>query len=688
MRPDVLFPLFADVSTLKGVGAAVATALERLNIVRVIDLAFHLPVALLNRQVVKNLNGSRVGDMVIMPIRVIDYDQPRTPKSPMKVNAVDMDGWPISLSYFSNPANYVQKMLPTDQERVVSGILEQFNGGWQIVHPDYVLPVDKQADIPLEEPIYPLTEGISNKRMRTLVGLALERMVDLPEWIDTSLLEREHWPTWLEALRAVHYVTASDHGLEAAKTRLGYDELFSNQVALAVLRTRARTRKARPLGNNGERAVNIKLPFDLTQGQLNAVDDIVSDMATAEPMLRLLQGDVGSGKTVVALLAAARAATHTVQTAILAPTEILARQHLATFDKIGNLRVALLTGRDKGKAREKILTELAAGDIDVMIGTHALFTEDVLFHDLGLIIVDEQHRFGVHQRLLLSNKAKQPPHMLVMSATPIPRTLTLTVYGELDVSQLNERPPGRQAIDTRVVSLDRLDDVYNGLARALKQGGRAYWVCPLVEISEKIDLAAAEERAADLEQYFPAQVGRIHGRMKGAEKDAAMRAFANGEKRILVSTTVIEVGVDVPEANLMIIEQAERFGLAQLHQLRGRVGRGEVKSVCLLLRGSKLGEVARARLTILRETDDGFRIAEEDLRLRGAGELLGTRQSGLPTFKLVDPETSGEMMLMARDDARLLLHSDVDLSTERGQAARVALYLFERDTAAGLLRSG
>ncbi len=688
MRPDVLFPLFADVTTLKGVGAAVATALERLDVVRVIDLAFHLPVALLNRQAIKNLSGARIGELVIMPVRVVDYELPRTPKSPMKVNAIDIDGWPISLSYFSNPSNYVQKLLPMDRERLISGTLEQFNGGWQIVHPDYVLPVDKLADIPLQEPVYPLTEGIANKRMRALVGQAVERASVLPEWIDKTLLEREGWPEWYEALKAVHFIAPSACGLDAAKTRLGYDELFANQVALAVLRTRARTRKSRPLGADGARSVNIKLPFALTGAQEIAVSDILADMANSKPMLRLLQGDVGSGKTVVALLAAARAATHTVQTAILAPTEILARQHLSTFEKIGGQRVALLTGRDKGKAREKILLDLAVGNIDVMIGTHALFTDDVLFHDLGLIVVDEQHRFGVHQRLLLSSKAKLPPHMLVMSATPIPRTLTLTVYGELDVSQLNERPPGRQAIDTRVISLDRLEDVYDGLARAIAMGGRAYWVCPLVEISEKIDLAAAEERAADLAQRFGDQVGLIHGRLKGVEKDAAMRAFASGEKRILVSTTVIEVGVDVPEANLMIIEQAERFGLAQLHQLRGRIGRGTVKSVCLLLRGSKLGDVARARLSILRDTDDGFRIAEEDLRLRGAGELLSTRQSGLPIFKLVDPETSGEMMLMARDDARLLLHNDADLSTDRGKAARVVLYLFERDSAAGLLRSG
>lgn len=687
MRPEILFPLFADVTSLKGVGASLAKALERLEIRKIIDLLFHLPTGMLHRTRLESLHEAKAGMSTILTVRITEHDAPRNPRAPMRVAAVDQQGWPITLSFFSNPSNYVQKMLPLEAQRVVSGTLEQYQGGWQIVHPDHMLAPEKADQIAIEEPVYPLTEGLGNKRLRTLLEQAYTRVPILPEWIDPALMRQKGWPGWHTAIAEVHHLGLAKDSL-LARERLGYDELLANQLALALLRNRLRKRRARALVGDGQHPVSIALPFSLTGAQTRAVAEILTDMESDKPMLRLLQGDVGSGKTVVALLAAARAAGHGGQTALLAPTEILARQHLATFEKIGGLRVALLTARDKGRAREAILAELATGRIDVIIGTHALFTEDVRFQNLVLVVVDEQHRFGVHQRLALAQKAAQPPHMLVMSATPIPRTLTLTVYGELDISQIQERPPGRQPIDTRVVALDRLEEVYDGLARALAQGGRAYWVCPLVEESQKVDLAAADARAAHLQQRFGDQVALVHGRMRAAEKDAAMQAFAKGDKRVLVATTVIEVGVDVPEANLMIIEQAERFGLAQLHQLRGRVGRDSQQSICLLLRGTNLGEAGAARLRILRETDDGFRIAEEDLRLRGAGELLGTRQSGLPAFRLVDPAVAADLMLLARDDARVLLQRDPDLSSPRGEAARVLLYLFERDAAAALLRSG
>jgi ATP-dependent DNA helicase RecG len=501
-------------------------------------------------------------------------------------------------------------------------------------------------------------------------------------------MARNQWPAWRSALAEAH----NDPGATIARKRLAYDEIFANQLALMLLRQVARRKKGVPLQGDGRLSGKLQLPYRLTGAQQRVIGEIRGDMAQDKPMLRLLQGDVGSGKTLVALLAMLEAVEAGAQAAMLAPTEILARQHYATLQRqcepIG-ATVAILTGREKGRARESILMGLANGSIDILVGTHAIFQQHVAYRKLGLIVIDEQHRFGVSQRLLLAEKAEHPPHLLAMTATPIPRTLTLTHYGEMDVSQIDEMPPGRTPIETLVVSDAKLMDVVNGLARHLAAGGQAYWVCPLVEESEAVDAAAAEERAAVLRQRFGAtKVGLVHGRMKGPEKDDVMASFAGGELGVLVATTVIEVGVDVPNATLIIVEVAERFGLAQLHQLRGRVGRGAGASCCILLRGQNLSQTGRARLALMRETNDGFRIAEEDLKLRGPGEVLGTRQSGEQIFRVASQEDVAELAPIAQGDARLLLDRDGGLASERGQAARLCLYLFERDAAVGLLRSG
>jgi ATP-dependent DNA helicase RecG len=600
----------------------------------------------------------------------------------------------IHLVFFNARPDYLLTALPVGETRVVSGRVNRFEAELQMTHPDYIVPLTELQSLQKVEPVYPLTAGLTPKVLGKAIREALARAPELPEWIDPAYLKREGWPPWRASLQTVHQPEGeSDLALDTpARQRLAFDELLANQLALALVRARQRRLAGRRIVGSGRLQAKAiaALPFALTPSQKRSVTEIQADMAAESRMLRLLQGDVGSGKTVVALLAMLTAAEAGCQAALLAPTEILARQHFATIEPLAaaaGVKVGLLTGSDKAKARESVLSGLAAGETALAVGTHALFQEEVEFRDLGLAVIDEQHRFGVHQRLTLAAKG-QGTDVLVMTATPIPRTLMMTAYGDLDVSRLLEKPAGRQPIDTRALPIERLDEVVTAVDRAVRTGARVYWVCPLVEESEAVDLAAAAERHAHLEQRFGARVGLVHGRMKTAEKDKVMGDFAAGDRQILVATTVIEVGVDVPAATVMVIEHAERFGLAQLHQLRGRVGRGSQRSTCLLLYQPPLGETAKARLNILRETDDGFRIAEEDLRLRGAGELLGTRQSGMPEFHLADLAAHGDLLAAARDDARLILERDPELSNPRGNALRTLLYLFERDAAVKTLRSG
>jgi ATP-dependent DNA helicase RecG len=685
MRPDILNPLFAEVEVLKGIGPGLAKPLKRLGLERVVDILFHLPVSWIERKRVEMLDQADAGRVISVEVTPVDYRQ-GGPRSPFRVHAADRAGNYLTLTYFNNPG-WAKKQLPLGEPKIVSGRLEQYGQELQMVHPDYVLPPSEAGTLPVIEPVYALSEGLTNNRMRELATQALARVPELGEWIEPSLLARRGWPAWMPSLHRAHH----DPEADAARERLAYDEIFANQLALMLVRASSRRRRGVPLKGDGRLRDALKLPYAPTGAQTRAIGEIEGDLQQEVPMLRLLQGDVGSGKTLVALKALLIAVEAGAQGALLAPTEILARQHYQTLSRqLAGLpvNVAILTGREKGRAREATLMGLADGSIDILVGTHAIFQQAVTYKRLGLAVVDEQHRFGVAQRMMLAQKAEKPPHLLVMTATPIPRTLTLTHYGEMDVSRLDEMPPGRQPIETRVLSGDRLAEVVDALGRHVARGGQAYWVCPLVEESEASDQAAAEERARMLATRFGDKIGLVHGRMKGPEKDAVMEAFQRGQIAVLVATTVIEVGVDVPNSTLMIIEGADRFGLAQLHQLRGRVGRGDQASVCLLLRGGALSETSRARLALMRETNDGFRIAEEDLRLRGGGEILGTRQSGEAQFRLTSPEQIGELIQLATDDARLLVDRDGGLEGARGQAARTLLYLMERDAAVGLLRSG
>lgn len=686
MRPELLNPLFAEVEALKGVGPTLAKPLARLHIARVVDLLFHLPVGMVERRRLDRLDQGEAGRGVIVTLTAQSYKGSSSPRGPFRVLAADAAGDAVALVYFGGNGGWARKQFPLGEARVVAGRLDLYGQEWQIVHPDQVVSPEEAGEIVEREPVYPLSAGITSRRLAQLVAQALERVPAMPEWIEPGLIAARGWPAFAEALERAH----GDPADGRARERLAYDEVFANQLALMLVRASTRRRRGRALAGDGRLRAKLDLPYAPTGAQSRASAEIEGDMAQDVPMLRLLQGDVGAGKTLVATHALLIAAEAGVQGAMLAPTEILARQHFATLQRqltpLG-LNVAILTGRDKGHARESTLMGLADGSIDILVGTHAIFQDTVAYKALGLVVVDEQHRFGVAQRLMLAAKGERPPHMLVMTATPIPRTLLLATHGEMDVSRLDEMPPGRQPIETRVIAIERMDEVVAGLGRHIAAGGQAYWVCPLVEETDNDD-SAAEARAAALQSVFGEKVGLVHGRMKGPDKDAVMAAFQRGDIAVLVATTVIEVGVDVPNATLIVIEGAERFGLAQLHQLRGRVGRGTGKSTCLLLRGQMLSETSRARLALMRDTQDGFLIAERDLELRGGGEILGTRQSGEQGARLADAAQTAALIPTAHADARLLTDRDGGLEAARGQAARTLLYLFERDAAVGLLHAG
>jgi len=687
MRPEILFPLFADVSTLKGVGPRSAPLVQKVAGPLVRDVLFLSPSGVIQRRRTTAMEAVD-GEIGVFEVTIDRLIPPHKHGAPIKVRAIDETGF-IHLIWFAGSPRHIESLAPRGSRRLVTGKVERFNSEVQIAHPDYILPVEKADEIPLSEPVYPATQGLTSRQIRKLAQGALALAPELPEWQEPNWLAARRWIGWRAALEALHAPTneADLTPDTPVRQRLAYDELFAHQLALAR-RRRARqiTPAARIAPGEASARLLAALPFTLTGAQEQAVAEIRADLTSGEQMGRLLQGDVGSGKTAVAALALADAASNGFQAALMAPTEILARQH---YDKLSPLlnqagvRSLLLTGRDTTAERRGKLAALSSGEAQVAIGTHALFQDAVQFHRLALAVIDEQHRFGVRERQRL--QAKGDPalggvHLLTMSATPIPRTLELTQYGELEVSRLMEKPPGRTPVTTAVLPLARIGEVAKRLKAAVEAGAQAYWICPLVAESEAIDLAAAEDRANDLRKYLGTEVGLAHGQMPGAEREAVMAEFAAGRLPVLVATTVVEVGVDVPNASIMVIEHADRFGLAQLHQLRGRVGRGAKASSCILLYGGEdgaLGETAKERLETLRRTEDGFVIAEEDFRLRGGGDPLGLKQSGFPAYRFADPIRHRSLLLAAADDARLLLGRDPDLASERGQAVRLLEALFD-----------
>jgi ATP-dependent DNA helicase RecG len=701
MRPAILDPLFASVSSLPGVGPKIAdlivkvTGREDVEDCRVVDLLFHAPFSLIDRRNRPGIALAPQGSIVTIEGRVDRHQPPaRGTNQPYRVFLHDETG-ELALTFFRAKGDWLAKSLPIDEQVMVSGKVDWFNGRASMIHPDFMVKVSEAQNLALVEPVYPLTAGLSPKTLRKVIEGAVERLPDFPEWADAALTQKQNFPAVSDAFRHLHEPEdEKDIDPQApARRRLAYDEFLAGQVSLALVRQKIRKVPGQPIRVKGDLAARIvaALPFSLTPSQKAAIEDITRDMAGEDRMLRLLQGDVGAGKTLVALLSMAAAIEAGGQAVLMAPTEILARQHFATISKLAGavgVTVELLTGRTKGRERDAIVERIASGDAQIVIGTHALFQDSVSYKSLMMAVVDEQHRFGVHQRLRLTAKGISP-HMLVMTATPIPRTLVLAAFGDMDVSKLTEKPAGRKPIQTVTVPTERIGDIVGRLRGAVAEGKKAYWICPLVEESDVSELMSAEERYAVLARELGAQnVGLVHGRMAGPEKDAVMAAFKNGEIRLLVATTVVEVGVDVPDATIMVIEHAERFGLAQLHQLRGRVGRGDEASTCILLYKGPLSETGHARLSILRDSEDGFLIAEEDLKLRGEGELLGTRQSGTPGFRIASLAAHPDLLEIARKDATYLLDRDPDLTSERGEAVRALLYLHRRDEAIRFLRAG
>lgn len=693
MRPEILYPLFASVSSLKGIGERYCKLVYNLVGDKIVDMLWHLPSNLIDRRYSPRLREAIPGRIVTVRVRVVEHIAPATKKHPYKV-VVEDDSAQMTLIFFRIYEDSIQRNLPVESERIISGKLDIFNGELQMSHPDYVVRPEEIDKVLGVETVYPLTNGITNKMLNKWIKQALEKVPLFQEWQNEDYLKKQGWGDFRSALMKAH-APEKLSDLESTtlpRLRLAYDELLANQLALAIVRQKVKKQAGRSIKGNGllRKKVLDALPFKLTEAQERVLKEIFADQAAPVRMLRLLQGDVGSGKTIVALLVMLNAVECGAQAAIMAPTEILAKQHLETIapicEEIG-INCALLTGRTKTRQRTEILAGLESGKIQILIGTHALFQDGVKFNDLACAIVDEQHRFGVHQRVNLSNKGNLAD-VLVMTATPIPRSLVLTAYGDMEYSQIDQVPVGRKPVDTRVIPVSKINDIIAALQRKLDQGARAYWVCPLVEESEKIDLAAAEERFEQLQQWFGDKVGLVHGKMKEKEKDAVMERFKSGEISLLVATTVIEVGVNVPEATVMIIEHAERFGLAQLHQLRGRIKRGFEASTCILLYAFPLSETSHQRLNIMKETENGFLIAEKDLELRGGGEVLGTKQSGFSEFRIADSVIHRDLLHTANQDAKMIMELDPELKTPRGQALRVLLYLFERDDAVKTYISG
>ena len=694
MRPSELFHLFGDLNNLSGIGPKTVINLKNLSIEKPRDFLFNLPFSVLDRLPVSSIRGVPASKIVTVEVLVKAHKIGRSRASAHRVTVQDTEV-SFQLVFFNARKEYLENLLPVGERRIISGKLEFYDNIPQIVHPHHVKKINDEKAIVRFEPVYPLTSGVSQKLMFGTINGLLEKLPQLGEWIDHELLKIKGWPSWQDALKSAHCPVSADgaSNTNPARLRLAFDELFSHQLSLSIARNKIKRSKGKANISTGifQTKVLNNLPFKFTEDQKLSIRDILDDLKKPERMNRLLQGDVGSGKTIVAFIGLIAAVEAGGQGAIMAPTEILARQHFETLlplaEKAG-ISLNLLTGRDKGNSRKNKLADLKDGETNIIIGTHALFQADVVFQDLRFAVVDEQHRFGVNQRLELGKKGSVVD-LLIMTATPIPRSLALAQYGDMDISIIKQKPPGRKPINTALISDVRIDEVVDKLKKSIAKGAQAYWVCPLIEESEVLHYTAAERRFEQLRAKLgEGVVELVHGKMSSETKDKIMDRFVSGNTKLLVATTVIEVGVNVPSANIMVVENAEKFGLAQLHQLRGRVGRGSNQSTCLLLYKEPLNISSRKRLSILRETEDGFKISEVDLNLRGSGDAIGTAQSGLPRFRMANIEIIEMLMETAHQQARYLLAKDPNLETPQGKAARNLLWLMDQDKSIQLITVG
>lgn len=694
MRPSELFHLFGDLNNLSGIGPKTVINLKNLSIEKPRDFLFNLPFSVLDRLPVSSIRGVPASKIVTVEVLVKAHKIGRSRASAHRVTVQDTEV-SFQLVFFNARKEYLESLLPVGERRIISGKLEFYDNIPQIVHPHHVKKINEEKAIVRFEPVYPLTSGVSQKLMFGTINGLLEKLPKLGEWIDHELLKIKGWPSWQDALKSAHCPVSADgaSNTNPARLRLAFDELFSHQLSLSIARNKIKRSKGKANISTGifQTKVLNNLPFKFTEDQKLSIRDILDDLKKPERMNRLLQGDVGSGKTIVAFIGLIAAVEAGGQGAIMAPTEILARQHFETLlplaEKAG-ISLGLLTGRDKGNSRRSKLADIKEGRTNVIIGTHALFQADVVFQDLRFAVVDEQHRFGVNQRLELGKKGSVVD-LLIMTATPIPRSLALAQYGDMDISIIKQKPPGRKPINTALISDVRIDEVVDKLKKSIAKGAQAYWVCPLIEESEVLHYTAAERRFEQLRAKLgEGVVELVHGKMSSETKDKIMDRFVSGNIKLLVATTVIEVGVNVPSANIMVVENAEKFGLAQLHQLRGRVGRGSNQSTCLLLYKEPLNISSRKRLSILRETEDGFKISEVDLNLRGSGDAIGTAQSGLPRFRMANIDIIEMLMETAHQQARYLLAKDPNLVTPQGKAARNLLWLMDQDKSIQLITVG
>ena len=682
--------LFSSVKKIKGVGPIISKKLSDKGIENKIDLFLNLPTGAIDRRFCPKLDQLEVGVISTIFVRPVKYTIPRFRNLPNRVTCKDEYG-SIDIIFFNSRESYIKQILPLNEEVVISGKVGFYKNKYQMTNPDYIQSIDREKDITKIMAKYSSVAGISPKTIQKIYKEEIEKLKDIGEWHSQDFLKKMAWPTWYDAIYNLHNpVNVSDVNKESKfYQRLAFDEIFSNFLIFSEIKKRIKKliKVSKVIDEDNLLRIKKMLPFTLTESQQGALKEILTDISSERKMLRVLQGDVGSGKTAVAMIAAYLTVKSGYQVAFLCPTELLAKQHFLLFKKVlenENLNIQLLTSKIKGSEQVDTRFQLSQNKIDIVVGTHSLFQEKTTFNNLGLIVIDEQHKFGVQQRINLSLKGSVNTDVLLMTATPIPRTLILTNYGDMDISTINEKPFNNTTINTLAKPAEQMDDVMVFLKKRLDENDQVYWVTPLIEESEKLKLTPAVKRYEYLKKKLKVEVGLVHGAMKSEEKNKIMEDFISGKIKVIVSTTVIEVGIDNQNANTMIIENCERFGLSQLHQLRGRVGRGKLDAYCLLLYSKNIGTNGKKRIQILKSSLDGFYISEEDLKLRGFGDIIGYKQSGEKDFIIADPAYHSDLFQLAKEEIENLENKDVKLEEHFSQLLKI----FKKDRVLNIIDTG